>query len=234
MTLPDIIILAGGKGTRLRSVVADLPKPMAPVAGNPFLHYLLQFLQVKGARRIILATGYMHYTIESQFGNSFGDLELVYSVENEPLGTGGAIKKAIGLCQSEQVLVYNGDTLFLENPSSLVDFQRESNAAISIFLKPMVRPDRYGTVEMYENIITRFKEKDPNLSEGLINAGVYSFSSDLLSSILPAVFSFEQEVLEPYAKLKKISGYISDAYFIDIGIPEDYEKANQTFGNLVY
>jgi D-glycero-alpha-D-manno-heptose 1-phosphate guanylyltransferase len=234
MTLPDIVILAGGKGTRLRSVVADLPKPMAPVAGSPFLYYLLQFLQAKGARRIILATGYMHQSIESYFGDRLGNLELVYSVENEPLGTGGAIKKAIGLCQSKQVMVYNGDTLFLENPASLVDFQKESTADISIFLKPMNHPDRYGTVEMDGNVITRFKEKDPDLSEGLINAGVYCFSSDLLSSIQPPIFSFEQEVLEPYAKLKKISGYISDAYFIDIGIPEDYEKANQTFGNLVY
>lgn len=234
MNLPDIVILAGGKGTRLRSVVSDLPKPMAPVAGKPFLHYLLHFLESRNARNIVLATGYMHQTIEAYFGNSFGKLNITYSQETEPLGTGGAIKKALSLCSSENVLVYNGDTLFLGIPSELVDFHKDTSSDISLFLKPMNLPERYGTVVLDEGLVTSFKEKNPDILHGLINTGVYCMRSDCMKEITDSVFSFEQQILEPFSRDGRISGKISDAFFIDIGIPEDYEKANQSFGNLAY
>lgn len=234
MKLPDIVILAGGKGTRLRSVITDLPKPMAPVAGKPFLHYLLEFLKSKGAQRIVLATGYMHEAIESHFGNDFNGIELEYSIEKEPLGTGGAIKLAVSKCKTKEVLVYNGDTLFLAHPELLVNFKKETNADISIFLKPMNHPERYGTVDMEGDYIVSFEEKNANIESGLINAGVYCINAELLNSFEANVFSFEQDVLEPYSALKRISGLPSDAYFIDIGIPEDYAKANKRFGTLEY
>ena len=235
MSFPDIVILAGGKGTRLKNTVPDLPKPMAPVAGKPFLEYLLNFLKSHGARNIILSVGYMHDRIISHFGDEFQGLSIEYSIEQEPLDTGGAIKLALEHCQSENILIYNGDTFFASSPMELVRFHLEHESTISIYLKPMNHPDRYGTVEMDRNRVISFKEKNTALNFGLINAGVYCISKAIMAAYKKnSVFSFEKEILEPMAKDRNIYGLVSDAYFIDIGIPEDYERANETFRNLEY
>lgn len=234
MSFPDIIILAGGKGTRLQSVVNDVPKPMAPIASKPFLWYLLHFLKRGGAKRIILAVGYKKEIIRDFFGNEFLGMALVYAIEDEPLGTGGAIAKALSYCETENVLVYNGDTFFDAAPQLLLDFHLEQKAALSIYLKPIENPDRYGTVTLTDKIISEFKEKQAGLTRGLINAGVYCINRNELNMPTSAVFSFEKDVLEPYATQKALYGLINDAYFIDIGIPEDYKKANDTFGEMGY
>jgi D-glycero-alpha-D-manno-heptose 1-phosphate guanylyltransferase len=234
MSFPDIIILAGGKGTRLQSVVNDVPKPMAPIISKPFLWYLLNFLKRGGANRIVLAVGYKKESIFDFFGDEFLGMELVYVVEDEPLGTGGAIAKAMSYCQTDNVLVYNGDTFFDAAPKLLLDFHLDHKAALSLFLKPILNPDRYGTVTFTDNIISEFKEKQEGLASGLINAGIYCINRAKLRLPERPIFSFENEVLEPYATQKALFGLINDAYFIDIGIPDDYKKANDTFGEMGY
>lgn len=234
MSFPDIIILAGGKGTRLQSVVNEVPKPMAPIVSKPFLWYLLSFLKRGGAKRIVLAVGYKKESIIDFFGDEFMGMELVYVVEREPLGTGGAIAKALSICQTEQVLVYNGDTFFDAKPQLLLDFHLAQNSILTLYLKPIDYPDRYGTVVINDKQIIEFREKQKGLAAGLINAGVYCINKKQIQMPDTPVFSFEKEVLEPYATQQILYGLINDAYFIDIGIPEDYKKANDTFREMGY
>jgi D-glycero-alpha-D-manno-heptose 1-phosphate guanylyltransferase len=234
MSFPDVIVLAGGKGTRLQSVISDVPKPMAPIAGKPFLWYLLNFLKKGGAKRIVLSVGYKKESIIDYFGHEFNKMQLVYAEENEPLGTGGAIAHALSLCESDNVLVYNGDTFFNAPCQDLLHFHIKENNAISIYLKEIENPDRYGTVTLEKNVISAFKEKQEGLKNGLINAGVYCFNKKAIVFPKDKVFSFEKEILETYAKKQALGGLINNAYFIDIGIPEDYKKANETFEELGY
>lgn len=234
MTWPDVVILAGGFGTRLQQVVSEVPKPMAPVANKPFLHYVLSFLNEQGAKRVILATGYKHEQIEAYFGDKFLNMDILYSIENEPLGTGGALKMACKIAQTEEVLVYNGDTYFDAPALALVDYRRSMNTPAAIFLKEIEHPDRYGTVELKDGIITAFREKKTGLENGWINTGVYCMETQLLVNYPDAKFSLESSIWEPLAAKHQIAGLCSDAYFIDIGIPEDYQKANETFTSLKY
>ena len=218
----EAIVLAGGLGTRLRSVVSDLPKPMAPIGDKPFLEYILKYLQKNGITRAILSVGYKWETIKEYFGDKFEDIELIYSVEDEPLGTGGAIKKAMNQVKNSQVYIINGDTFFDVDLKSL-DLKDKSQLILS--LKPMSDFDRYGCVENDENnLVTVFTEKGYRES-GNINGGIYLASKDIFDPYdLEEKFSFEEFMQENFKQLK-ISSAIFNNYFIDIGIPEDYEKA---------
>lgn len=226
---PVAIILAGGLGTRLRSVIADLPKPMAAVNGKPFLHYLFQYLSKQGITQVVLAVGYKYEPIRDFFGIQYMGIKIQYSVEKEPLGTGGAIKKAFDLVEDE-AYVLNGDTFFDVHLSDLRVFYFQTGSHMVLSLKPLQNFDRYGTVQVdRQNRITEFCEKK-FMTEGLINGGVYFFRKHLFSQMNTAEkFSFENEVLERYASSLKFSGKIFDNYFIDIGIPEDYERAQHEF-----
>jgi len=230
---PDIIILAGGFGTRLQSVVNDVPKPMAPVAEKPFLFWLLNYLKTFKPNKIILSTGYKHEVIKEYFGNSFHHIPIVYSIEKDPLGTGGAIKKAFGLVETENSLVLNGDTFFKLNHLEFLKFHLSENALFSMALKQMNNPDRYGTVEVKNSSILNFHEKDYSLKQGLINTGVYLMSKQL-ENYFPSAecFSFEKDFMEIKTSEMPMKGYIADNYFIDIGIPDDYKKANEEFPKL--
>jgi D-glycero-alpha-D-manno-heptose 1-phosphate guanylyltransferase len=224
----DLIILAGGLGTRLRSVVSDLPKPMAPVNGRPFLQYILERLNLLEIRQIVFSIGYMGEKIQDSFGESFGSVPIKYAPEKEPLGTGGGIKLALDHCSSDQVIILNGDTYFEIDLSELLSFHRSGNWEISIGLKSMESPDRYGTVEMEIERILAFKEKRLDLESGLINAGVYCINRNLLDDYpLHEKFSFETDVLEKNVDKWSIGGMVSEGMFIDIGIPEDYERASE-------
>jgi len=218
----EAIVLAGGLGTRLRSVVSDLPKPMAPIGDKPFLEYILKYLQKNGITRVILSVGYKWETIKEYFGDKFENIELVYSVENEPLGTGGAIKKAMNQVKNSQVYIINGDTFFDVDLKSLV---LENDSKLILSLKHMVNFDRYGCVESDENnFVTAFTEKGYRES-GNINGGIYLASKNIFSNFdLNEKFSFEEFMQINFAKLK-ISVKIFENYFIDIGIPEDYKRA---------
>ena len=220
------IILAGGLGTRLRSAVPDLPKCMAPVAGKPFLHHVIAYLQSQSVSRFIFSLGYMHELIEAFVTENYPQLEVKFVIEDTPLGTGGAIRLACEKASSANVLVLNGDTLFEVEIKKLLEFHTTNQADCTLALKPMKSFDRYGVVEIdHKNRIRSFKEKK-FYEEGLINGGVYSLQvKAFLDLPFPENFSFEKDYLEKYFAIKNLFGIIQDGYFIDIGIPEDFEKA---------
>jgi len=224
--LKEAVVLAGGFGTRLRSVVQDLPKPMAPVGDRPFLAIVLDELVAAGIQRTVLAVGYKGDTIESYFGADYKGMELVYSVEEDPLGTGGGIRQAVEQIHGDACLVLNGDTLFRVDLARLGHRFLEQDSLLTAALKAMRDFDRYGTVVMDDaGVITGFREKQA-MAEGLINGGVYALHKDLFTGKnLPAKFSFEQEILEAEVGQGRFHGEVFDAYFIDIGIPEDYARA---------
>ena len=268
----EVIVLAGGLGTRLRSVIHEIPKCLAPASGVPFLQYLLDWLSAYPVEHVVFSVGYLREQIIDFVKDHEWPFSYDFAVEEEPLGTGGGIRLALDMCKGDHVFVVNGDTFY---PVDLTQFKFDK--AITLALKPMKDFDRYGTVvidnchserneesvserpaaeEIYEesvserptaegiyfsgrgpknqipsaiatpthNIIS-FKEKQ-HCEEGLINGGVYAIDRSRLDlSSLPERFSFEKEVLEPGAAIGEVGGVVSNAYFIDIGIPEDYERA---------
>lgn len=221
------IVLAGGLGTRLRSAVPDLPKCMAPVAGKPFLYHVIRYLQEEGVDSFIFSLGYMHEIIELFLLKNYPLLNYQLSVEEEPLGTGGAIKLAVSKSTHKNVLALNGDTMFRIDTDKLLGFHTRHNSACTLALKPMHDFDRYGVVDINkEGHVQSFKEKQFYKS-GLINGGVYAINTEsFLHTGLPEKFSFEKDYLEKYFSFQKMMGLVQDEYFIDIGIPEDLQKAN--------
>lgn len=227
MPIKECIILAGGLGTRLRSEVADLPKCMAPVAGKPFLHWVLTYLQLQKVTSFVLSLGYLHEVIEVYINEYFPDLSVQFSVEKEPLGTGGAIHLAMQLCKEEHILVVNGDTLFETNNENLFANHLAKKSDCTLALKPMQNFDRYGVVKIDSgNSIISFEEKKYQQT-GLINGGVYLINRHSFDVIIfPEKFSFEKDYLEKYVQKITMIGVEDNGYFIDIGIPEDFKKAN--------
>jgi D-glycero-alpha-D-manno-heptose 1-phosphate guanylyltransferase len=223
----EAIILAGGLGTRLRERVPDLPKPLAPVGGHPFLYYVIQYLLKEGIDTMVFALGYKHEMITSFVAQSFPDLKAIYFVEEEPLGTGGAIRKALEYCTTDEVCIVNGDTLFQAKLGEMYQVHRQQQSLCTLALKPMQHFNRYGTVITGEQgRILKFEEKK-EVADGLINGGVYLLNRKrFLALPMPVPGSFERDFLEKYAATELLTGVISNQYFIDIGIPEDFEKAN--------
>lgn len=221
----EAIVLAGGLGTRLRDAIGEFPKCLAPVNGKPFLDYVLNYLESQKIQRVILSVGYKHELICEKYGNQFGSLELVYAIEKEPLGTGGAIKLALEKSKSEVLFVLNGDTYFDISLKDLHHFHLEKNANCSIALKKLFHVDRYGMVDLNdEGKVTAFREKEYR-EETIINGGIYCINKGILIHYpVNTPFSFEKNYLENNPKAKKIAGKIFDNYFIDIGIPEDYKQ----------
>ena len=229
----EAIILAGGFGTRLKGVVNDVPKPMAPVNDKPFLSYILQYLKKYDVERIVLCTGYLSEKIEEFYGSGFAGIKIDYSVEIDPLCTGGAIKRALKLCSDDTVFVLNGDTFFDVDLIRLKIVHINQNADLTLSLKPMSNFDRYGIVNIDPNgQVTGFEEKE-HREFGNINGGVYALKRNIFDdTTLPEKFSLETDFFEDYFSSKKFAGFISDTYFIDIGMPDDYYKAQQDFKNL--
>lgn len=227
----EAIILAGGFGTRLKHVVKDVPKPMAPVCGKPFLWYILKDLKAKGIEHIVLAVGYKKECIREYFGTSFQGVKLDYSEENTPLFTGGAIKQALALCREEQVFVINGDTFFDVDLERMKGRHIQNGAVLTIATKYMTDFERYGTIatDSSERIVG-FLEKQ-HCEQGRINGGVYLLRRDALEKMDMRAFSFEKEYMEKRVSEGGMYAYPSDGYFIDIGIPEDYAKAQEDFLN---
>jgi len=227
--MKEAIILAGGLGTRLQSVVYDRPKCMAIVADKPFLEYILNYLAKQGFNHVILALGYKSENVLEWISEKNFPFEISYVIESEPLGTGGAIKLASGKLKSEVYFVMNGDTYFDVDTNSLLNFYRNNNADIVLALKPMSKFDRYGSVDINDNYqIISFNEKKYK-DYGLINGGIYVLNKKLFNGSEKSKFSFEKDILENNIEKLNIIGFIQDTYFIDIGIPSDYEKANIDF-----
>ncbi|EIU0863969.1 nucleotidyltransferase family protein [Campylobacter coli] len=216
------IVLAGGLGTRLKSVVQDLPKPMAPINGKPFLAFVLEYLKKQGITEIILSVSYKYELIQEYFKDEFHGMKIHYNIEKELLGTGGAIKDALKLIQN-QVYVLNGDTIFDIDLKKLF----LNNSKICIALKQMQNFDRYGTVNVDgQGIVTSFEEKVFK-KQGLINGGIYLLKKDIFDEFsLEKKFSFEEFLQKNYRSLK-IQTQIFNDYFIDIGVPQDYQKFYQ-------
>ncbi|HQX72406.1 MAG TPA: HAD-IIIA family hydrolase [Chitinophagaceae bacterium] len=224
--IKEAIILAGGLGTRLRESVPDLPKCMAPVAGRPFLFHVINYLRSQGVEKFIFSLGYKHELIEDYLSTQFSTLSYQCVIEEEPLGTGGAILLACTKATEKNIVVTNGDTLFKIDLHKATMFHNHNNAECTLLLKPMNRFDRYGVVELdEEQLVNSFKEKQ-FYESGNINGGVYLLNKDkFLDEEFPAKFSFEKHYLEKFYPVRRIYGLIQDAYFIDIGIPEDYNRA---------
>lgn len=225
----EAIVLVGGLGTRLRDVIPDLPKPLAPVAGRPFLAYLLDQLAAGGLRRIILATGYMAEKIEQTIGQRWGGAEIVYSREPEPLGTGGAIRLAAAMVRGDGVHLTNGDTFLRFAPDDLERRVWEQGVAFGVALARVSDVGRYGAVGTHNGRVVAFREKGGH-GPGLINAGSYFLTASALDGLpSKSSYSFESEVLMP-ASLAGNLAYIDETRdFIDIGVPEDFARAQQLF-----
>ncbi len=218
----EAIILAGGFGTRLKNAVSDLPKPMAPINGVPFLSYIFNQLNFQGFTTVVLAVGYLNEKIICYYGNRYKNIDIKYSIEDEPLGTGGCIKKALKMTTEKYVYIINGDTYFN------IDFSRIAKPNnIIIACKYMIDTARYGKIISEHNIVIRFVEKEI-VGPGYINGGIYCLDRDVFDPfILPKKFSIEKDFFEKYLDQLSIQTFLSDEYFIDIGIPEDYEKAQR-------
>ena len=221
----EVIVLAGGLGTRLRDVVPDLPKPMAPIAGQPFLKYLLASLERRGFTRAILSVGYRAAAVRDYFGARLGNLDLTYCTEEQPLGTGGAIRAASRLASGDPVFVVNGDTFASVDYGEMLAQHLAERDVLSVALMHVTDTARYGAVETVGTRIESFTEKGRS-GAGYLNAGVYLLRRDLLEALdLPECFSFEEEVLRLRRQQVRPAAVFASGYFIDIGVPEDYARA---------
>lgn len=220
----EAIVLAGGAGTRLRQVVPDLPKSLAPVAGRPFLEYLLGALARKGFERVVLSLGYMAEKVVEHFGERFSGLDLIYEIEPAPLGTGGATRQAMQRCRADHVFVFNGDT-FLD--LEVADLEARWLAQRMPVVVACQAPDtsRYGRLTVAADHVIRLAEKGAS-GPGLINAGCYVLPAGSLNEFEPGrPFSLETDVLAAWAEQGRLACFVSRGRFIDIGTPEDYARA---------
>jgi len=227
----EAIVLAGGLGTRLRDVVPDLPKPMAPVAGRPFLEILLSMLARKGFTRVILSLGFMPEKIISHFGDQYLGMELVHEVELQPLGTGGAIRAALTHCVTDHVYVFNGDTyLELEVDALECLWQKHHNSVIVVREVPDTA--RFGRVDVNDGRVAAFHEKG-KAGAGLINAGCYVLPKHVLDDFpLGQTFSIETEFFVKRLQSTRFDGFVTQGSFIDIGVPDDYVLAQTELAGL--
>ena len=226
------VILAGGLGTRLRPVVADRPKGLALVAGRPFLSWQLETLAARGVRRVVMALGYRAEMIRDHLGPNHAGVDLVYSVEDEPLGTGGALRKAAALCTASRVLALNGDT-FLEVDAHLLDEALAPPAAAALALANVPDIHRYGTVETdARSVVRSFREKGGE-GPGRINGGVYALDLEAMTAFWPAppAFSMERDVLPALASAGALRAVPAGALFLDIGTPDDLARAQTIFSD---
>ena len=226
-----VVILAGGLGTRLQSVVKELPKPMAPIADTPFLDILMQKLLQYGADEFILCVSYKREKIQEYFGDYFYGVPVRYSVEEEPLGTGGAIKQAFEQFDLPSALVLNGDTYV--QLDYRVFWQQMQGQEIGLVLKQVPDASRYGLVQTQNGRAVKFCEKSDTVQAGLINAGIYYLTKEIFSRELPRKFSFEKELLEPQVSSLKPLFFKAEDYFIDIGIPSSYAQACRELKDVV-
>jgi NDP-sugar pyrophosphorylase family protein len=226
----DVLILVGGQGKRLRQVVNDRPKPMADVGGRPFLDLLVEYTSNFGLNRFVLATGYKTESVQAHYQKTGGPRQIIFSNEDEPLGTAGAIKNAQNLIISDTFIVMNGDSFCPVYLPAFFDFHIEKNALLSIVLVPAGNNQDFGVVELNDSRqVVRFEEKKIQKQETFISAGIYLFQRDIFSFI-PARTrcSLEYDIL-PKLVGPKFYGYVTEAELIDIGTPCRYKQAIRYF-----
>lgn len=234
MPVSSAIILAGGLGTRLRSAVPDVPKPMAPVAGRPFLEYQLDYWLRQGVQRFVLSVGYKHEVIERHFGSAYKGASIRYAREERPLGTGGGLLLAADtICGCAPWLVLNGDTFFDVSLPALQSFHETHQADMTLSLFKLARNARYTSVAVdMEQRITQLDASDAK-EDILINGGVYLVGRNLFEGLAYRAgepVSLESDILrQALARGKRLFGYATGGRFIDIGVPEDYARAAEVF-----
>lgn len=234
--LKEAIILAGGFGTRLQSVVNDVPKPMAPINHEPFLNYVFDYLKHYHIEHVVLSTGYLADKITDYYKNQFNGISISYTKEMNPLGTGGGIRLAMEQCTKKDILVLNGDSFFDINLNRYYNQHTSFHSDCSLALRKVNNAARYGTIKLGNGFIKSFKEKDNIEQPGLINGGVYILNRELYlgKTIANEAFSIEKDFFEKRINELNLLGFEYDGYFIDIGIPEDYKKAQDDFKGFAY
>ena len=225
------IVLAGGLGTRLVPVTGNVPKPMAAIGSRPFLEYVLDYLISQGIEEAILAVSYEWKQIQAHFGTTYHELLLRYSVEDQPLGTGGAIRQALEFCSDDMVAVLNGDTLFQVNLEKMAELHERHNGLLTMALKYADDCGRFGRVKISaDDVVTGFLEKSGG-GPAWINGGVYMVMRRLFELFpMPEKFSFELDMVEANVDRIRPLAYRSGEYFIDMGVPEDFERARIEVG----
>jgi NDP-sugar pyrophosphorylase family protein len=224
----DVVILCGGLGSRLKSAVADRPKPMAIIDDRPFLDLLIDRFRRSGFRRFVLCTGHMSEAIESHYADSTGDIEVVISKELQPLGTAGAVKLAQSHIQSDPFLVTNGDSFCQVDLAAFVQFHRARDPVLSMVVAPSQDPQDYGTVIVdADQRIMGFKEKADTQTPGHINAGLYLFSRQVLAAIPEAVKTSLECDIFPHLIGQRCYAFIGSSPVLDIGTAERLARARQ-------
>ncbi|MEX1000523.1 MAG: nucleotidyltransferase family protein [Crocinitomicaceae bacterium] len=224
----EAIVLAGGFGLRLRSEIGELPKSLARVNDLPFLNYVLNHLKKYGIKKVVLSVGYKWEMISDYYGKKYEGMELVYAIEEQPLGTGGAIRHALEYISDHHFLALNGDTIFDIDLQAFYTFHLKENGLVTIAAKKMQDTGRYGSLQIDKNHkVLQFNEKKAG-ENGIINGGIYCLSKDI-QSFFPdeEKFSFEKDVLPSLVGKDMLKSCLFDGYFIDIGIPEDFQQFKQ-------
>ncbi len=227
------LILAGGRGTRMRPLTDKIPKVLLPVGGRPFLFYLINFLKTQGVKEFILAVGYKAQKIKDYFGNGekFG-VKIVYSEEKKPLGTGGALKNAEKFIKHRDIFVLNGDIFIDVNIKKMTEFHKRMKLPITIGVCWVNDISRYGRVAINKkNVIMKFEEKEYIKEEGFINGGIYLINKKIIKD-LPSNrnISLEKELFPQL--IGQMAAFKIKGYFIDIGIPQDYQKFQEDVKNI--
>lgn len=227
----EAVILAGGLGTRLKTKITGRPKPMALVNGKPFLYYLIRYLSKNNFQHLILAVGYKHEIIRDYFGTRFKGIQITYAVEKTPLGTGGAVLNALNYARNACCFILNGDTYFPVSFDRMEQLAVKQKCDLVMALRKLGNVSRYGTVSLNDQgRITGFKEKKKSPAPGLINGGIYYLKKAAFTNIpFPDAFSFENDFLVTHVQRQNFCGIAFTDYFIDIGIPETFEQAQEDF-----
>jgi len=229
-----VLLLVGGMGTRLRSVVPNAPKPLATVGDKSFLELLVLQLREQGFRQLVMCSGYLADQIENHFGDgSRWDVSIEYSKESQPLGTGGAVKLAEPLLRGcSTFVVMNGDSFMESNFEELLRNHSAQKALLTMAVRRVENAGRYGTVQISpDQRITGFAEKTGSETPGIVNAGIYVFDSKILEEIAPGASSLERDLF-PNILGRGVHAVEQKGMFIDIGTPEDYARAQQIFDRL--
>lgn len=220
----EAVVLAGGFGTRLRQFVTEVPKPMAPIAGHPFLEILLSSLVNKKFKRIILSLGFEAEKVVSHFGNKYKGVDLVYEIESIPLGTGGAVRAALQHCYEDHTYIFNGDT-FLDLEISQVEARWQEHCGTIIVAREVLDTSRFGRLDIVNGRVIGFNEKGLT-GPGVINAGCYVLSRHCLNDYdFGKQFSLEADFFAAFVMKANVNAFITRGHFIDIGVPEDYLRA---------
>ena len=233
MKFPDVVILAGGLGKRLNAVTGGAQKVLAKINGKTFLEILIDYIASQGATRFILCVGHGSDEVEACFKNKYQALEIVFSREDAPLGTGGAIKQGYGLVKTETFLAMNGDCFCIIDYKQMIEFHKRQRAKATLCVTMMPDARDYGTIEVSASgTIKAFKEKQPMLAAAFINTGTYCFDRDVFSLVnSPSKFSIEYDFF-PHLVDKGFYAFEVENKFIDIGTPERYQWAQEHLRKL--